>query len=160
MIGFFSDLLFGRGQPLLSEARVNDAAAISALHTASFRRGWSEQELESLLSERNVLAHRATSGANLSGFIISRHTDEAEILSVAVANRKRGKGLGTKLLALHLGRLAALNVRTVFLEVDENNQPAKKLYERAGFREVGHRPNYYRDVNGTAAGALVLRRDL
>ena len=27
-------------------------------------------------------------------------------------------------------------MRTVFLEVDENNEPALRLYHRAGFREV------------------------
>ena len=33
--------------------------------------------------------------------------------------------------------------RAVFLEVDETNRPALRLYRRAGFREVGRRPNYY-----------------
>ena len=35
--------------------------------------------------------------------------------------------------------------RAVFLEVDEHNAPALRLYQRAGFREVGRRPNYYRE---------------
>jgi ribosomal-protein-alanine N-acetyltransferase len=44
----------------------------------------------------------------------------------------------------------------VFLEVDERNQPARRLYRRAGFAEVGRRQGYY----DSAAAALVLRRDL
>ena len=40
-----------------------------------------------------------------------------------------------------------------------NNAPARKLYARAGFREVGKRAGYYRRPEG-AASALILRRDL
>jgi len=160
MIGFFGSL-FARSAPALAEAGTRDAAAIATLHAASFRRGWSEQEVEQLLIDRQVIAHRATSGAKLVGFIIARRgADEAEILSVAVAKSQRGRGLGRDLLALHLRRLAGLNARAVFLEVDENNSPAIKLYDRAGFREVGRRPNYYPTSDGRAATALVLRRDL
>jgi [ribosomal protein S18]-alanine N-acetyltransferase len=86
--------------------------------------------------------------------------DEAEILSVAVAGRERGRGLAHRLLDLHLRRLAGLAARTVFLEVDEHNVPALRLYQRAGFREVSRRPNYYPGEDGKAAAALVLRRDL
>jgi ribosomal-protein-alanine N-acetyltransferase len=58
-----------------------------------------------------------------------------------------------------LGRLAARGVQHVFLEVDEGNDPALKLYARAGFEKVGRRPGYYVRPEGNAA-ALLLRRDL
>jgi ribosomal-protein-alanine N-acetyltransferase len=153
--------LFARGQPALSEAGPRDAPAIAQLHAASFRRGWSDGEIERLLLERSVVAHRAMSGRTLEGFIISRLAgDEAEILSIAVASARRGRGLARALLHLHLRRLAGLGVRAVFLEVDEANTPARRLYERAGFREVGRRAGYYTQGENTAASALVLRRDL
>ena len=38
--------------------------------------------------------------------------------------------------------------------------PALRLYQRAGFQEVGRREGYYRDPAGKAVAALVLRRDL
>jgi ribosomal-protein-alanine N-acetyltransferase len=59
-----------------------------------------------------------------------------------------------------LRRLAGLGARAVFLEVDEHNKPAIKLYERAGFREISRRPNYYPLTGGKTATALVLRRDI
>ncbi len=103
------------------------------------------------------MCDRAALGRAIVGFILSRQdADEAEILSVAVARRHRSRGLGKRLLDLHLSRLAGLGLRAVFLEVDENNEPARRLYARAGFREVGRRPGYYQG-SGTA---LVLRRDL
>jgi len=153
--------LFARGEPTLSPASVRDVAAVAALHGASFRRGWSEEEVETLLLDRHVIADRADRNGKLAGFIISRlAADEAEILSVAVAPSAQGRGLAGKLLALHLRRLAGLGARAVFLEVDEHNAPAIRLYARAGFREVARRPNYYPSATGGAANALVLRRDL
>jgi ribosomal-protein-alanine N-acetyltransferase len=153
--------LFAGGEPVLSDAGPRDAAAIAVLHAASFRRGWSEHELEELLVDRHVIAHRAMVGARLIGFVMSRLVeDEAEILSVAVAASRQTRGLGRQLLNLHLRRLAAFGGRTVFLEVDEHNKPAIRLYDRAGFHEISRRANYYPTAGGQAAAALVLRRDL
>jgi ribosomal-protein-alanine N-acetyltransferase len=160
MMGMFSNL-FTRGVPVLSEAASRDAAAIAALHAASFRRGWSEQEVEGPLTDRHVIAHRAMVGSAMAGFIMSRLVeDEAEILSVAVAGQRRGRGLARNLLNLHLRHLAALGARAVFLEVDEHNAAAIRLYDRAGFHEISRRPNYYPGPGGQAVAALVLRRDL
>ena len=151
--------LFARREPVLAEAGPRDAAAIAYLHGMSFHRGWSETEIERMLVDRHVLAHRATSGRGLAGFILSRMvTDEAEILSVAVAAGWRGRGLARRLLDLHLRRLAGLGMRTIFLEVEEGNQPALRLYRHAGFRQVGRREGYYQESKGAAA--LILRRDL
>jgi ribosomal-protein-alanine N-acetyltransferase len=153
--------LFGRSEPTLTEAGPRDAAAFAALHGASFRRGWSEDEFERLLLDRSVLAHRATLGHRPVGFIISRiAAGEAEILSVAVARAQQGRGLARRLLDLHMRRLAGLGVRTVFLEVDDDNIPARRLYARSAFREVGRRDGYYPRSGGAVGAALVLRRDL
>jgi ribosomal-protein-alanine N-acetyltransferase len=160
MIGFLTRLLVRR-EPDLSEATPRDAAAIAALHGKAFHRGWSDGEIESLLLDRNVIAHRAIMGRSIIGFILSRMAaDEAEILSIAISPARRGRGLSRRLLDLHLRRLAGIGVRRVFLEVDEGNIPARKLYARAGFHEVGRREAYYQDQQGRSAAALVLRRDL
>lgn len=153
--------LFSRGAPAISEAGPGDAAAIAALHRASFRRGWSEDELETLLLDENVVADRATLGGELIGFILSRTAaDEAEILSIAVARTARGRKLGRLLLQRNLQRLAGRSVAAVFLEVDAANAPALRLYGGMGFDEVGRREGYYRDAQGQASAALILRREL
>lgn len=141
-------------------AATPDADAVAALHAASFRRGWSTEEFERLLIESNVVADRAMAGRRLAGFVISRTAaGEAEILSVAVAARDRGRGLARKLLDVHLGRLAGYGIGSVFLEVEEGNVPARRLYAGLRFAQVGRRERYYTDAGGTGA-ALVLRRDL
>jgi ribosomal-protein-alanine N-acetyltransferase len=156
MMNFVTRLL-SRSEPTMSEARQRDAAAIAALHAASFQRGWGEDEFHRLLIDRAVVAHRAVIGRTMVGFILSRMAaGEVEILSVAIAPAWRGRGFARPLLDLHLRRLAGLGVRAVFLEVDENNEPACRLYRNAGFSEVGVRKGYYQE----GASALVLRRDL
>jgi [ribosomal protein S18]-alanine N-acetyltransferase len=153
--------LFAAQEPMLTDASPRDAAAIGQLHAASFRRGWSEDEIERMLLDKSVITHRATIGRAFAGFVMSRvAAGEAEILSIAVAAPRKGRGLAGRLLRHHLGRLAGVAIRTVFLEVDEDNAPALRLYRRAGFREVGRRPGYYPAPNGKAANALILRRDL
>lgn len=147
--------------PSYGEVLPRETREIAALHAASFQRGWSEDEIERLLVDRNVLAHRARIGGAIAGFIISRiAADEAEILSVAIARAQRGRGLAQALLRLHLGRLAGLGVRSVFLEVGEDNEAAGRLYDNAGFEEVGRREAYYAHGAAGNSAALVLRRDL
>jgi [ribosomal protein S18]-alanine N-acetyltransferase len=156
MMGFVNRLLT-RSAPVVTDARPADAAIFAVLHAQSFRRGWSEQEFQRLLAERNVIAHRASLGRSCAGFILSSLVaGEAEILSVAIAPAYRGHSSPRPLLETHLRRLAGFGARTVFLEVGEQNVPACRLYRRAGFREVGRRQGYY-DGGMTA---LVLRRDL
>jgi ribosomal-protein-alanine N-acetyltransferase len=157
MIGFFARL-FGSGTPELSEARPRDAAAISALHGVSFNRGWTEEEIEQLMLDRQVVTHRATIGGRFAGFIMSRLVQgEAEILSVAIAPARRRRGVGRQLLHLHLRRLAGLGARVVFLEVDESNDAARRLYRRFGFHEAARREGYYFGSSGKRSTALVLR---
>lgn len=156
MTGLLHTLWKGR-QPALSAARLDDAAAIAALHAESFRRGWGEDEIGALLADRSVVGHRAMARDTMAGFVLSRSTlDEAEILSLAVAPAWRGRRLSRRLLDYHLRALAGRAVRTVFLEVDEHNAPARALYTGAGFRQVGQRLGYY----AGAGQALIMRRDL
>lgn len=160
MMAWFSGL-WSSDQAAVEPASPRDAAALAGIHGASFHRGWGEDEFEHMLSERNTLIHRLRMGRKIVGFSVSRMgADEAEILSIAVAETYRGRGLSKGLLLTHLGHLAGRGVRAVFLEVEENNQPARRLYQAAGFSVVGRRERYYQQSGGDALNALVMRRDL
>lgn len=153
--------LLGRAAPATSPAATEDAARFAALHAVAFGRGWSVDEFERLLIERNVVADRAMAGSKLAGFVLSRlAADEAEILSIAVAPAYRNQGLARKLLDVHLRRLVGYGITALFLEVDERNVPARRLYAGLGFVAVGRRDSYYAKPDRDAGAALVLRRDL
>ncbi|CCE06710.1 putative Ribosomal-protein-alanine acetyltransferase, RimI-like protein [Bradyrhizobium sp. STM 3843] len=152
---------FGGGKPAIEAASQRDATRLAQIHAASFHRGWGEGEFEAMLAERNTLVHRLRLGRRTVGLIVSRiGADEAEILSVALDPNHRGRGFSRDLLLTHLGHLAGRGVRTVFLEVEENNRPARRLYERAGFATVGRRERYYLQPGGEQLNALLMRRDL
>jgi [ribosomal protein S18]-alanine N-acetyltransferase len=152
---------WGGGAAAVEPASLRDAARLAQLHGASFHRGWGEGEFEAMLTERNTLVHRLRLGRKIIGFAVSRMAaDEAEILSIAIDKSQRGRGLSRHLLLTHLGHLAGRGVRTIFLEVEENNQPARRLYERTGFGVVGRRERYYQQPGGEQLNALLMRRDL
>jgi ribosomal-protein-alanine N-acetyltransferase len=153
--------LWGGGATAIEPATLRDAPKLAELHGASFHRGWGEGEFEQMLSERNTLVHRLRQGRKIIGFAVSRMAaDEAEILSIAVDAKHRGRGLSRNLLLTHLGHLAGRGIRTVFLEVEENNHPARRLYDKAGFSVAGRRERYYKQPGGEQLNAVLMRRDL
>ena len=158
-MSWLSELL-GTGTPVIEPATIRDAPRLAQLHGTSFHRGWGESEFERMLAERNMLVQRLRLGRKIIGFAVSRMgADEAEILSIAIDAGHRGKGFSRNLLLTHLGHLAGYGVRSIFLEVEENNHPARRLYQWAGFAVVGRRERYYQQ-DGEQLNALLMRRDL
>lgn len=71
--------------------------------------------------------------------------DEAHIVTIAVRESHRGRGIGELLLIAAIA-LATLNDQDVVtLEVRASNQAAQALYEKYGFKKVGVRHRYYSD---------------
>lgn len=60
--------------------------------------------------------------------------DSVDIIYLGLAPEARGKGLGTLMLTHGLHHAATLGLRDVQLAVDTANEPAVRLYRRAGFR--------------------------
>ena len=147
---------------MVEPATLRDAPRLAQLHGASFHRGWGEGEFEAMLTERNTLVHRLQDRAARSSALRCRGWRRTRPKSCRSRSRPshRGRGLSRNLLLTHLGHLAGRGVRTVFLEVEENNQPARRLYERAGFAVAGRRERYYRQAGGEQLNALLMRRDL
>ncbi|MCK0206957.1 GNAT family N-acetyltransferase [Starkeya koreensis] len=147
----------------LRPARSGDAPALAVLHAAAFRIGWDAAEFDRLLANRLtrcLVAADGPGGAPIGFILLSGVVPETEILSVAVSGARRGEGIGRRLLDTAFGTLAAEGFRTVFLEVEEGNRPALRLYERAGFHEIGRRPGYYRGPAGEPVAAIAMRRDI
>ena len=138
-------------------------ADCAQLHARFFARSWGIADFEELTRDRQVIADGAFDGRGKKcfGFAISRLVaPEAELLSIAVDPSRQGHGLGRQLLAGHFARLAAQGARTVFLEVEEGNNAALRLYDRFGFAKVGERAGYYPKKDGSRATALVMRLQL
>lgn len=140
------------------------AREVAALHgQGGFARGWEAGECAAMLSDASIAADGVFTGHQTlpAGFVMSRQAaDEAEILSIVIAPAHRGNRLAANLLGAHLSRLAGGGVTQVFLEVEEGNIAAERLYRHLGFREVGRRKGYYPKPDGSRATAVAMRLDL
>ena len=68
---------------------------------------------------------------------VNRRTDVGIMIGDPAA---RGKGYGTEAMRLLLDfAFTALNMHSVMLTVYEYNAPARRSYEKVGFREIGRR---------------------
>lgn len=138
----------------------SDARDMAELHEKGFYRGWPASDFEAWLDDpHSTPAYVAIDKARvMSGFaMVRRLGSESELLTIAVAPARRGQGLGRALLSAAFADLAMTPVKTMFLEVDEANLAALRLYRGFGFEEIGRRKGYYSKADGSAATALVMR---
>lgn len=151
--------------PTVRRARPADLPALAALEAASFPDPWSRRTLAAAVEDRFSLvlvaeeeSEGAAAGALAGYAIFRRASDEAELLSLAVAPEARGRGLGRHLAEDGLSRLRQAGARTCYLEVRPGNAPALALYRRLGFRGIGRRRRYYRDGSDALVMVLALER--
>jgi ribosomal-protein-alanine N-acetyltransferase len=78
------------------------------------------------------------------GFIsYQKILDEIEISHVVIHQKFQGEGLGSQLLDHAILLFKEQGINSVFLEVRESNEGARRLYERKGFGLLNRRKNYY-----------------
>jgi ribosomal-protein-alanine N-acetyltransferase len=126
-------------------ASPNDIPAILAIErTAPSAAHWtSEQYTELLISGVVVVAEDA---GQISGFIGAKPVaGEWEIENVVVAAHFLRHGIANELLRELIRRAQSEAASALLLEVRESNLPARRLYEKHKFREVGRRRMYYKD---------------
>jgi [ribosomal protein S18]-alanine N-acetyltransferase len=121
---------------------------------------WSRQMLEGELAEQPrsryyVVADDDGVITGYAGLMVAGA--QADVLTLAVAADRWGRGTGSALLEALLAEAERRGCTEVFLEVRVDNMRAQRLYRRYGFAEIGVRKGYYQP-SGT--DALVMRCDL
>jgi [ribosomal protein S18]-alanine N-acetyltransferase len=95
------------------------------------------------LVERGIVLVAEQAG-KLCGFISAQIiAGEWEIENVVVAPESLGRGIASDLMEALIKRAREERALAMMLEVRESNLPARRLYEKHGFREVGRRRLYY-----------------
>lgn len=136
------------------------AIAMADVHSRSFPRPWSAEDLCRLAQTSHCHGIAARCGDVLAGFIIiSVAADEAEILTLAVDEAWRRRGVAGALIQEAIAEAARRGARVLLLEVGVQNIAAQALYAKSGFATAGRRKNYYRGPNGTE-DALLMRREI
>ncbi len=141
----------------LRRMREGDVDRVLQIEYVSFTMPWSSLTYRNLLKRRDAevwVADNAEDGVvGYAGFW--GVLDEAELGTIAVEPRRRGRGVSRRLLDRIIERVAERGMKAVFLEVRVSNAVARRLYASYGFRQVGTRRNYYAFP---LEDALVLRR--
>ena len=75
---------------------------------------------------------------------------EIHLMNIAVHPERRGRGLGRYMLDRMIEAGIPRGLQTVWLEVRPSNIVARRLYEKACFRETGRRHQYYKDTHEDA----------
>jgi ribosomal-protein-alanine N-acetyltransferase len=126
-------------------AALSDVPAILALEQQSPTAAhWTPEQYTNLVESGVVLM--AEESGWLCGFICAKAVaGEWEIENIVVSDEFLRRGIASELLQKLIQQIRSKAASTILLEVRESNLPARGLYEKHGFREVGRRPIYYRD---------------
>lgn len=130
---------------------INDLDEIKDILISDFDDFWNynilKSELENPLS-KYIVAKQDEKIIGFAGIIDT--LDQMEITNIVVRKDMRNKGIGKLLLENLI--LHSKGKNRIYLEVNEKNTIAIKLYEKNGFKKCGLRKNYY---NGTDDAILM-----
>lgn len=150
----------GRSGLMIREARSTDIDALTRLEAECFASDrLSRRSLASLAKSPSacVLVASGTEGTvGYAVILMRRGSQRARLYSIAVSSEATGRGVGSRLLTAAEDAARRRGACRLHMEVRADNAKAIGLYERAGYRPVGQRPDYYED--GTTA--LLLGRQI
>jgi ribosomal-protein-alanine N-acetyltransferase len=131
---------------------MDDLPDVHRIERASFTVPWPDEAYRSELATNRLASYlvaRTDRGIVAYGGIWLM-VDEAHITTFAVDPPWRRQHVGETLLLALLELAIGRQAREATLEVRLSNVPARRLYEKFGFRPVGVRPRYYSDNNEDA----------
>jgi [ribosomal protein S18]-alanine N-acetyltransferase len=136
-----------------------DLGGVVEVERASFHNPTSREWYESELDRPDVcyVFVARTPESPVAGFCAFwRVADQIHINNLAVRPELRKRGVGRMLLRRALEEAERMGVVHATLEVRRSNEAARRLYEGAGFRQVGVRTSYY---THPIEDALILARE-
>lgn len=133
----------------------SDVAAVAALEAAAYQFPWSEGIFRDCLRVGYTCRVVEMTDAVIGYGIMSMGAGEAHILNLCVRVDLRNRGIGQRVLGYLLDRARAAGMLEAFLEVRPSNVAAIRLYQAAGFEQVGIRRGYYQAVGGREDAAVL-----
>lgn len=128
-----------------------DLDEVLNIEAVSFPTPWSRQMfLDELAHRHSRLLVFRESGKLVGYMCFWQVLDEAHLFNIAVAETKRSRGIGLKIMQ-HLDEICRRNgMNRIILEVARRNSAARALYKKAGFSSIGFRKKYYAVVDDDA----------
>jgi len=136
----------------------SDLDAVTRIAALCFPLPWTRIEFEKELKRSYAVLRvlRESPRDPVTAFVNYWHVaDELQVMNVATLPGTRRRGYASALLTDLIQTGRARGARHVTLEVRASNDPARGLYRKFGFVELGIRPQYYSD-NGEDAVVMHL----
>lgn len=136
-----------------------DVDAVATIETASFSDPWPSESFHKEL-ESNRLAFYLVARIKPEDKAVAyigawKVLYEIHITTLAVAEKFRRRGIGSRLVEALVISTANRGARYLTLEVRPSNLSAIKFYDKHGFKIIGRRKRYYVDED-----ALIMTKEL
>ena len=120
---------------------------VANIEKVCFAHPWSRQDLKNQLDlDTSHFVVAVVDGIAVGYMGLQIFSGEGYVTNVAVLPEYRQRGIAKALI----GEALKNDMRFITLEVRESNTPAIRLYEKAGFENVGIRLNFYSNPNENA----------
>lgn len=130
---------------IFAPATQGDIEAMAAIDRGS-PRPWTVAEFEAELSHHPPTLFVLRASGRVVAFVVTRvQTPEMDIVNVAVDPKDRRRGFGLLLIRSLLAEAKGAGVSSVFLEVREGNEAARRLYTSCGFTPTQKRRGFYQN---------------
>ncbi|MDY2987701.1 MAG: ribosomal protein S18-alanine N-acetyltransferase [Peptoniphilus sp.] len=123
----------------IRRAEFLDLDEIHKVEVESFTEPWSRSLIKVALTD-SLTEVWVVEIDKVVGFMICSKLFEASLDNIAILKNYRGNGLGVKLLEK---LIEFAEEKEITLEVEHDNEVAKRIYHKFGFRIEGMRENYY-----------------
>ncbi len=154
----------------LATMTTDDLDVVQAVDAAAYPHPWSRKHFADSLAAGYVammllgeaapgeLVHPPrTDGRVLMGYVIAMGgVDEAHLLNITVAPAHQRQGWARCLLDALVLWARGQRAQSLWLEVRQSNQGARRVYERCGFQQVGLRRAYYPNGPSGREDAVVM----
>jgi len=126
-----------------------DMPEVLAIEHESFDDPWTEQEFQECKDQKNVLPLIAEHKELIAGYILFAFSEtKYSILNLAVAERYRHIGVGTRLMEMVKKNLRKMKRTRITAKVREANLLAQLFFKSQGFKAVSILPGYFLRLDG------------
>ncbi|HJU85453.1 MAG TPA: ribosomal protein S18-alanine N-acetyltransferase [Nitrososphaeraceae archaeon] len=145
------------GDCVIRHCSPSDLPSVVEINTVSLPEHYSDYFFESILKELPESFIVAETNQKIVGYIMCKiefgfsnfrrlgFVKKGHVVSVAVLQEHRGKGIGRSLLVEAINGLAGRKCDEIYLEVRASNSLAIKMYQSIGFLIKSRLHSYYRD---------------
>lgn len=147
----------GKNNIIIRSMNLHDLQYLKQHLNTQFDDFWTFSILEKEFNSENTTYIVAEENNEILGFAgILTIIDESNIMNIVTKKEKRHMGIGSLLLSELIKISKNINMKSITLEVNENNIPAINLYKKYNFEQVGVRKKYYDNTDSAILMTLYL----